>query len=145
MRIPLVVSVGALDMVNFGPLESVPQKFANRKFHVHNASVTLMRTTAEENVKLGDEIGRQLAAAKGPAVIMLPLQGVSAIDRAGQAFDDPPAREALYKAVRKHGSSTELIEIDAHINDAVFAEAAAKKLLQLMKVKAAAHGSISAR
>jgi len=145
MGVPQVVSVGALDMVNFGPRETVPPKFANRKFHVHNASVTLMRTTAEENAKLGEEIGRKLAAAKGPAVIMLPLQGVSAIDRAGQAFDDSSAREALYKAIREHGSGTEVLEIDAHVNDRAFAEAAANKLLQLMKVKVPGHGSVSAR
>jgi len=133
MGIPQVVSVGALDMVNFGPRDSVPAKFANRKFHVHNASVTLMRTTPEENSKLGEEICRKLAKAKGPATIMLPLQGVSAIDRAGQPFDDPAAREALYNAIRAQHRDIELVEVEAHINDEQFAAAAAHKLLSLLR------------
>jgi uncharacterized protein (UPF0261 family) len=130
--IPQVVSVGALDMVNFGPRETVPSKFEGRKFHVHNASVTLMRTTAEENAKLGEEIARKVAAAKGPAAIMLPLQGVSAIDRAGQPFDDLAAREALFEGIRRRGGR-DLVELSCHINDAVFAEAAARKLLELIR------------
>jgi uncharacterized protein (UPF0261 family) len=132
MGIPQVVSVGALDMVNFGPWETVPARFAGRKFHVHNASVTLMRTTAEENSKLGEEIGRKVAAAKGPAVTLLPLQGVSAIDRAGQPFDDPIARASLYDAVRRCRGDIEIVEYDCHINDPSFAEAAAHKLLHLL-------------
>jgi uncharacterized protein (UPF0261 family) len=130
--IPQVVSVGALDMVNFGPRETVPEKFAGRKFHIHNASVTLMRTTPEENEKLGEEIGRKLAAAKGPTSILLPLHGVSAIDRAGQPFDDPTARQALFAEIRRTRGHTELIELDQHINDPAFAEAAARKLLHLL-------------
>src|SRR5207244_13135824 len=77
MGIPQVVSVGALDMVNFGPRETIPEKFAHRKFHVHNASVTLMRTTPEENAKLGEEIGKKLSSAKGPPALLLPKQGFS--------------------------------------------------------------------
>jgi uncharacterized protein (UPF0261 family) len=137
MGIPQVVSVGALDMVNFGPRETVPEKLAGRNFHVHNASVTLMRTTPEENQKLGDEICRKLAIAKGPAAILLPLLGVSAIDRAEQSFDDPPARVALYNAIRSGRPETvELIELDSHINDRAFAEAAANKLLAMIRANA---------
>jgi uncharacterized protein (UPF0261 family) len=132
MGIPQVVSVGALDMVNFGPRDTVPEKFAHRKFHVHNASVTLMRTTPEENARLGEEVGRKLAAAKGPATILLPLQGVSAIDRTGQPFDDPAARAALYDGIRRTHGSVELIELDNHINDEAFAAAAAERLLALL-------------
>jgi uncharacterized protein (UPF0261 family) len=132
MGIPQVVSVGALDMVNFGPRETVLQKFAGRKFHVHNASVTLMRTTHEENAKLGEEICRKLAAAKGPAAILLPLQGVSAIDRAGQPFDDPTSRAALYNAIRAHHGAIELVEIDNHINDEAFSTTAARRLLAMI-------------
>jgi uncharacterized protein (UPF0261 family) len=131
--IPQVVSVGALDMVNFGPVDTVPEKFKHRKFHVHNASITLMRTTPEENAKLGEEIGRKVAAAKGPACILLPLQGVSAIDRAGQPFDDPAARAALFDGIRRQHGANELVELDLHINDASFAEAAASKLLSLIQ------------
>jgi uncharacterized protein (UPF0261 family) len=133
MGIPQVVSVGALDMVNFGPRETVPEKVAGRKFHVHNASVTLMRTTVAENARLGEEIARKVAAAKGRAVVMLPLQGVSALDRAGQPFDDPSARQALYNAIRRSRQDIELVEMDCHINDEVFAEAAAQMLLKLIR------------
>jgi uncharacterized protein (UPF0261 family) len=136
--IPQVVSVGALDMVNFGPRETVPAKFAGRKFHIHNASVTLMRTTPEENARLGEEIARKLAGAKGPAAILLPLQGVSAIDRAGQPFDDPGARDALFNAIRHVRRETEVVELDCHINDPQFAEVAAHKLLSLIRVTASA-------
>jgi uncharacterized protein (UPF0261 family) len=132
LGVPQVVSVGALDMVNFGPRESVPAKFAERKFHIHNPTVTLMRTTAAENARLGEEIGRKVAASTGPAAIMLPLRGVSAIDRSGQPFDDPEARTALFDAIRSQLASVELIELDAHINDESFATAAANKLIELI-------------
>ena len=131
--VPQVVSVGALDMVNFGPVPTVPEKFKERKFHVHNPSVTLMRTTPEENARLGEEVGRKVAAAKGPACILLPLQGVSAIDRTGQSFDDPVARTALYDGIRRTHGSVELVELDNHINDEAFAVACARKLLELIK------------
>lgn len=134
--IPQVVSVGALDMVNFGPRETMPPQFANRKFHVHNATVTLMRTTPEENARLGTEITRKLRAAQGPSVIMLPLEGVSALDRAGQAFDDPAARQALFDAIRNDGDKLELQELPYHINDPQFAAAAAHQLLQLLTTQA---------
>ena len=130
--VPQVVSVGALDMVNFGPAPTVPEKFKGRKFHVHNPSVTLMRTTPEENARLGEEVGRKVAAAKGPACILLPLQGVSAIDRAGQSFNYPAARTALYDGIRRTHRSVELVELDNHINDEAFAVACAGKLLQLL-------------
>jgi uncharacterized protein (UPF0261 family) len=132
MGIPQVVSVGALDMVNFGPRDAVPIQFAHRQFHIHNASVTLMRTTPDENQQLGAEICRKLAAAKGPVSILLPLQGVSAIDRDGQPFGDPAARAALYNAIRRSRDGVDWVEIDANINDEAFAAAAAGKLLELI-------------
>jgi len=132
MGIPQVVSVGALDMVNFGPRDIVPEKFAHRKFHIHNASVTLMRTTPEENAKLGEEIARKLAASTGPVTIILPRHGLSAIDKTGQPFDDPAARESLYNAIRRNRGNTELVEIDCHINDEQFARAVAERLLELI-------------
>lgn len=131
--VPQVISVGATDMVNFCEPETVPSIFKDRKFHHHNPTVTLMRTTADENVKLGAEIGRKVAGSNGPAAILLPTCGVSAIDRAGESFDDPLAREALFKGVREHCGDVELIELDNHINDPAFAEAAANKLLSLME------------
>lgn len=131
--IPQVISVGALDMVNFGPRETVPVRFSNRKFHVHNATVTLMRTTADENERLGREIGMKAASAHGPTAILLPLRGLSAIDKATQPFDDPQARSTLYHAIHQNCGKAEVIELDSHINDHSFAEAAAKKLLSLLR------------
>ncbi len=131
--IPQVISVGALDMVNFGPRDTVPAKFAARQLYVHNATVTLMRTTPEENRQLGVEIARKTAAATGPVAIMLPLQGVSAIDKASQPFDDPMAREALFDAIRQDHGAVKLIEMDNHINDPDFAIAAANKLLEMLR------------
>jgi len=131
--VPQVVSVGALDMVNFHAPETIPARFAERKLYRHNSNVTLMRTTPEECSLLGEEIGCKLAAARGPAAVLLPLRGVSAIDAAGQPFDDPAARAALFDGVRRHIGPTELIELDSHINDESFAIAAAEKLLTLMR------------
>ena len=92
-----------------------------------------MRTTPDENRQLGEEIARKVAASRGPAAILLPLQGVSAIDRAGQSFDDPAARKALFDAIRAQHAHVELIELDRHINDAEFASAAAARLIQFMQ------------
>ena len=131
--VPQVVSVGALDMVNFGPRDTVPQKFSDRKFHQHNPTITLMRTTAEENAQLGAEIGRKLAESRGPAAILFPKRGVSAIDSAGQSFDDPEARLALLEAIRSNRGDVELVEMDNHINDPAVAEAAANRLMQLIE------------
>jgi len=133
MGVPQVVSVGATDMVNFWAPHTIPAEFKKRTFHKHNANVTLMRTTAEENAMLGQEIGHKVSSSRGPAAIMLPLQGVSAIDREGESFDDPKARKALFDAIRSSHGSVELVERDEHINDPAFAEAAAEKLMQLMK------------
>jgi len=134
-RIPQVISVGALDMVNFGPRDTVPERFRDRKFYQHNPTVTLMRTTAEENRKLGEEIARKAAAATGPTTIILPLRGVSAIDRDGQPFDDAVARAALFDGLRSASQCVKLIELDAHINDTEFAAAAANQFLELLGAK----------
>jgi uncharacterized protein (UPF0261 family) len=131
--VPQVVSVGATDMVNFHARPTVPAKFADRKFHQHNASVTLMRTTVEENGAIGREIGRKVAAARGPVAVYLPKRGVSAIDRAGQSFDDPAARAALFEGVRERAGATEIHELDCHINDPEFAAAAAGRLIEMMR------------
>ncbi len=130
--VPQVVSVGATDMVNFGPPETVPERFRQRLFYQHNPTVTLMRTTVEENAILGAEIGRKVAATCGPAAILLPQRGVSAIDRQGEAFADPTAREALLNGVRRNCGQIELLDLDLHINDQEFAETAARKLVELM-------------
>ncbi len=121
--IPQVVSTGALDMVNFGPRDSVPEEFEGRGFHIHNPQVTLMRTTPEENAELGEIIAEKLNAATGPTALALPLEGVSMIDVEGEDFHDPEADEALFGALREHlDPEVKLIERDADINAASFAE-----------------------
>lgn len=131
--VPQVVSVGALDMVNFGPLDTVPEQYRGRNLYKHNPTVTLMRTTKEENIRLGEVVAEKLNAAKSPTALMLPLRGVSAIDGEGQPFNDPEADKALFDTLRANiGSNVELIELDSNVNDDAFALAAAKKLLELM-------------
>ena len=125
--IPYVGSVGAADMVNFGARDTVPNKFRTRKLHVHNAHVTLMRTTVEENRAIGMFIVERLNQMRGPVRFLLPLKGVSAIDAEGQVFHDPAADSALFDAIRQGwqpASNRKLIEIDAHINDPAFATSA---------------------
>jgi len=131
--IPQVVSVGATDMVNFHARETVPERFADRKFYQHNANVTLMRTTVEENALIGADIGRKVAAASGPTVVMLPERGVSAIDRVGQPFDDPAARRALFNNLRRTAGAAEIMTLDLHINDPEFADAAAARLILMLR------------
>jgi uncharacterized protein (UPF0261 family) len=131
--VPQVISVGALDMVNFGPPESVPEKFKGRRFYAHNPTVTLMRTTPEENDQLGKEIAQKASAARGPTVVLVPLRGVSAIDREGQPFWWPEAGAALLQSLRNWISPhVPLIELDMHINDSEFAHAAADHLLRML-------------
>jgi len=131
--IPQVVSVGALDMVNFLGFDTVPAKFQGRLFHRHNANVTLMRTTPEENAALGRELATKVARTNGPAHILLPLRGVSALDQAGQSFDSPAARTALCSAIHAHAGRVPVTELDLHLNDAVFAAAMANELVRLLR------------
>jgi uncharacterized protein (UPF0261 family) len=131
--IPQVVSLGALDMVNFGPPETVPEKFRGRRFYQHNPSVTLMRTTPEENDRLGKEIAEKASAARGPTAVLVPLRGVSAIDREGQPFWWPEADQALFQSLRNWISpQVKLLDLDLHFNDPNFARAAAETLLQFV-------------
>jgi uncharacterized protein (UPF0261 family) len=131
--IPQVISVGALDMVNFGPLDTVPVRFRERHFHRHNPTVTLMRTTPEENRQLGREMGSKAAAARGPTCILLPRRGISAIDKDGQPFEDREARASLFAGLRETAGSVPIEELDCHINDPEFAQAAAARLLDLLR------------
>ncbi|HLJ93162.1 MAG TPA: Tm-1-like ATP-binding domain-containing protein [Gemmataceae bacterium] len=129
--VPQVISVGALDMVNFGPLETVPEQFRGRRFYQHNPTVTLMRTTPEENDRLGKEIAEKASAARGPTAVLVPLRGVSAIDQEGQPFWWPDADAALFQSLRNWmAPQVELIELDLHINDPAFALAAVHALLE---------------
>jgi uncharacterized protein (UPF0261 family) len=129
LGVPQVVSLGALDMVNFGPRDTVPERFAGRTFYVHNPTVTLMRTTPEECAELGRRVAARLSAATGPVALYVPLRGISAIAVEGGAFFDPAADEALFTAVREHlAPSVELHEIDTDVNDPAFAAAMAARL-----------------
>lgn len=131
--VPQVISVGAVDMVNFGPPETVPEKYKGRRFYQHNPTVTLMRTTPEENDKIGKEIAEKASAAKGPTAILLPLRGVSAIDAEGKPFWWPEADAALFQSIRNWVSpGVEVVELDLHVNDPLFAASAAERLLRMM-------------
>ena len=135
MKIPQVVSVGALDMVNFGSKNSVPEKFQNRNLYVHNENVTLMRTTPEECEKIALDIATKLNKATAPVTLFLPLKGVSAIAIKGGVFFDQQADDALFSTLKKNvGNNVELIELDCAINDNDFSKAIANKLIQLVKV-----------
>lgn len=120
--LPQVVSLGALDMVNWGPRDTVPAEFEGRLLHVHNASVTLMRTTPEENAELGRRIAERLNAATGPVTVHIPLGGISAIAIPGQPFHDPAADEQLITALRA-GLRDDIVVIERElaINDPEFA------------------------
>lgn len=134
--IPQVISVGALDMVNFGPMDTVPEKFRSRTLYRHNSAVTLMRTTSSENAILGRQIAEKANLSNGPVTIVLPLKGVSAIDCPGQPFQDPNADGALFEAIRTNiNSKVKLVEVDAHINDPAFAARLVAEYLEIKEKK----------
>lgn len=135
-NIPQVVSVGAIDMCNFGPYETVPEKFKGRNLYKHNPTVTLMRTTVEENESIGKKIVEKLNMAKEKTVLLLPLKGVSAIDVEGQVFYGAEEDKMLFDTLREgvNKDIVEIVEMDCAINDIEFAEAAAQKLIDLMKL-----------
>jgi uncharacterized protein (UPF0261 family) len=137
--IPQVVSTGALDMVNFGGYESVPERFKSRNLYRHNPSITLMRTTADENRKLGEAIAGKLNKTSGPTALFLPLKGVSAIDAPDKPFYGPEEDAALFGALRERtdAKKTQLVELDLHINDPEFAGAMADWLIAEMGKKKA--------
>jgi uncharacterized protein (UPF0261 family) len=131
--IPQVVSLGALDMVNFGARDTVPPQFESRNLYIHNPSVTLMRTTAEECAELGRIIAGKLAAARGPTALFVPLRGVSAIDMEGGPFYDEAADQALFAALRENVSeNVELHELEYNVNDPEFAGAMVDKLVEYL-------------
>ena len=129
LGIPQVVSLGALDMVNFGPIETVPPEFRDRLLYKHNPTVTLMRTTPEECAELGRRIAVKLNAARGPLTLFVPLAGVSLIDKEGEVFWDPDADSALFEALRATlEPSVEVRELETDVNDPDFARAMADRL-----------------
>jgi uncharacterized protein (UPF0261 family) len=135
-RLPYVGSCGALDMVNFGALASVPAQFHTRRLHVHNPQVTLMRTTAEENARIGRWIGERLNRCEGEVRFLLPEGGVSMIDVPGQPFHDPAADAALFAALEATLVQTprrKLIRLPWAINDPAFADALVRNFCDVME------------
>jgi uncharacterized protein (UPF0261 family)/ABC-type branched-subunit amino acid transport system ATPase component len=134
-RVPYVGSCGALDMVNFWARETVPERYRARKLHAHNPNVTLMRTTAEENARMGRWIGDKLNQCEGPVRFLIPEKGVSGIDAPGEPFHDPDADAALFKALAETIRQTErrrLVRMPHHINDPAFAAALVAHFLEIM-------------
>ena len=134
-NIPQVVSVGALDMCNFGPYNTVPNEFSNRNLYKHNPTVTLMRTTVEENELIGKKISEKLNMSEGNTVLILPLKGVSAIDVKGQPFYGEEEDKKLFDTLKTYTNSDviEIVEMDCNINDIEFARKAAQELINLME------------
>jgi uncharacterized protein (UPF0261 family) len=122
-------------MVNFGPRDTVPEKFEGRNLYVHNPTITLMRTTPDEMAELGQRVARKLNGAESPTVLFVPLKGVSAIDIEGQPFHDADADAALFAALREglDASKVEVHEVDADVNDPAFATAMADRLHELIE------------
>jgi uncharacterized protein (UPF0261 family) len=130
-NVPAVVSVGALDMANFGPRATVPARFRHRKLYVHTPLVTLMRTSPEENDAFGRHLAARLNLGEGPCVVLLPEGGISALDAPGQPFHDPEADEALFRSLEREIRPTALRgvrRVPFHINDPGFARAALASL-----------------
>lgn len=133
--IPYVGSAGALDMVNFWAIDTVPERFRNRKLYKHNPNVTLMRTTAQECREIGAWIARKLNACKGPVRFLIPEKGVSALDAPGQAFHDPDADAALFDAIEQtleQSSARRLLRLPCHINDPQFSAALAENFRAIL-------------
>ncbi len=131
LGVPAVISTGCLDMVNFGVPETVPAKFAGRKFYAHNPQVTLMRTTPDECEELGRILAEKINRSMGPVTVLLPLLGGSVISAPGGPFHDPAADQALYRALKAGlRPGIPVLEMDCAINDAAFAEACAQALLR---------------
>lgn len=125
-EVPFLVSVGALDMVNFGSLESVPQQYRNRNLHQHNAQVTLMRTSPDENIRIARWMAERLNRTAAPMTLLIPAGGVSALDAPGMPFHDPDADEALFSTLEREIRPAEgrtIVRLPCHINDAEFSDA----------------------
>lgn len=129
--VPAIITPGCLDMVNFGPPETVPAKFQGRTFYQHNPQVTLMRTTSEECAQLGKVLAQKINLSTGPVTVLIPLKAISVISAPGKAFHDPAADKALFENLKAGlRKDMEVIEMDCEINDPRFAEQCANALLK---------------
>jgi uncharacterized protein (UPF0261 family) len=134
--VPAIVTPGCLDMVNFGPPDTVPAKFKDRRFYQHNPQVTLMRTTVDECRRLGEIMAEKLNASKGPVTVLIPLRGISVISASGQPFHDAEADGALFSALESNlRQNIPVYTLDCNINDAEFANACAQALLKDLQVR----------
>ncbi len=132
--VPQVVVPGCVDMVNFWSVDTVPSRYRRRHLYSWNPNVTLMRTTKDENWKIGKIIAEKVNSAKGPSAVFLPLRGVSLLDSEGGEFWDPEADAALFDALRRFLSpGIDLYELSYNINDTEFADAAADAFLRAME------------
>ena len=136
-RMPYIGSCGALDMVNFGPMETVPERYRGRTLHVHNPTVTLMRTTPEENARIGRWIGERLNLMDGPVRFFLPEGGVSALDAPGRTvLGSPTPTKNLFRALEatvRQTASRRLIRVPAHINDPQFSGGNRRRIPPLVR------------
>lgn len=132
--VPHLIVPGCVDMVNFGPMESVPEKYKNRLFYPWNPAVTLMRTNPDENRRMGEIFAKKANEAKGPVALLIPLRGVSILDGDGQPFCDREADGAMFEAI-KRGLRKEIpiVELDVNINDASFSAKAVQMMLELIR------------
>jgi uncharacterized protein (UPF0261 family) len=134
--IPQVVAPGCLDMVNFASPETVPPKYAGRKFFRWNPNVTLMRTDVEENRELGRIVAGKINQSRGPVRVLLPLGGVSQLDTAGHEFWSPESDQSLFNSLKEHlRSDIPVIELESNINDAPFPQRAAQELLAMLSTR----------
>ncbi|WP_455359104.1 Tm-1-like ATP-binding domain-containing protein [Streptomyces sp. SYSU K21746] len=135
--VPQVVSLGALDMVKFGPPDTLPERFRDRDVRVHNPSITVIRTTAEECAELGRGIAAKLREATGPTAVHVPLRGLSTLGAPGGPYHDPVPDHALFTALREglRGSAADVVDFDTHLNDPAFGRAAAERLHRMIRTR----------
>lgn len=135
--IPQVVSVSAADMITFGERSSLPEKYKNRVVYMHNPAITVVKSNIEENIAFGIKVGEKLNQCKSNAALLLPIRGISMNDKAGSKYYGPKEDQALFITLKKviNNPLVEIIDVDAHINEEVFAISAAKKLIALMEMK----------
>ena len=134
--VPAVIAPGCLDMVNFGPRDTIPEKFSGRLFYEHNPQVTLMRTTADECTALGQILAEKANLSTGPVAVLLPLEAISVISATGEPFNDSAADQALFAAIKSNlRKDIELQEIPVSVNDPEFSRIAAETLLAFLQVE----------